>query len=92
MASSYFGSQGRAIDEGYVAVTSDYHGCGGLVLSTLVGHRCWGDYTSDDSRCVSMEGGNSLVEFGEENSIVEADPIMMLPPCHHSGWVAEVKR
>lgn len=41
-------------------------------------------------------GGDRLVEFREEDSIIEADPILMLPPRPHFDWVikkvAEVKR
>lgn len=58
-------------------------------------NRCWGDYTTDDFSRLSTEGGIQWWEFGEENSIIEAHPLMMLPPRPWFGWVmkvAEVKR
>lgn len=58
--------------------------------------RCWGDYSTEDKLADSRVGDEWLMELGEADSVIDFDPILMLPPPSHSDWVlkkvAEVKR
>lgn len=56
----------------------------------------WGNYSSEDVEPVFRQYEQSIDSFSEDfDQIIEADPILMLPP-PSSGWVvkkvAEVKR
>lgn len=49
--------------------------------------QCWGDYTTNNLLVDADGGYNSLRELNEDEIIHDIDPLLMLPPPHHSKWM-----